>query len=45
MICRSFKFNVAFAIIQSTPFMVDTVGTLSQCPHQQGLVIAEVYFI
>ena len=45
MICRSFKLNVSFAIIQSTPFIVDIGGTLSQCPHQRGPVIAEVYFI
>ena len=33
MICRSFKFNVFFSIKQSTSFIADTVGTLSQCPH------------
>ena len=30
--------------IQSTPFIADTVGTSSQCPHQRESVIAGVYF-
>ena len=41
MICRSFKFNVSFSITQSTPFIADTGGTLSQCPHYRTPVIAE----
>ena len=31
-------------LLQSTPFIADTVGTSSQCPHQRESVIAGVYF-
>ena len=44
MICRSFKFNVSFSIIQSTSFIADTGGTLSQCPHYRTPVMAEDWF-
>ena len=31
-------------VIQSPPFIMDTLGTSIQCPHQQESVIAGVYF-
>ena len=31
-------------VLQSSPFIVDTLGTSIQCPHQQESVIAGVYF-
>ena len=30
--------------LQSTPFIADTVGTLSKCPHWRESLIAELYF-